>query len=249
MFVTQYAVAGKWHTCLLIRHPCVASLNHAVVGWRRLLTRERQKLRRSLNLSQIFSRSSCHIVNYHSRAEHNHTFNSPRRVYTPPPPPPSLHTSSAATWHMQMDFCGQAAPLYRQSTVSSFHSSNQPDFTTPPQKKKNPLPLLAVRAPLCLRPSLKPVARSAPTSWRRCSDPGPGWMADSGSSCWSTCRPTPRAREPPHSTPWSPPPVAADTQDREREAFNHDDASGARLTTQAMFLSRRRVRGQTSNTV
>lgn len=67
-----------------------------------------------------------------------------------------------------------------------------------------------------------PGARWAPTGWRRCSDPGPGWTAGSGSSCWSTCRPTHPAPEPRRSTPWWPHLVAAENRDnRERTQWRH----------------------------
>lgn len=75
-----------------------------------------------------------------------------------------------------------------------------------------------LRAPLHLQKALWPVAGSAATGWRRCSGPGPGPRADSGSSCWSTCLLTPPAPEPARSTPWWPPLVAADAEThRERE--------------------------------
>lgn len=61
-----------------------------------------------------------------------------------------------------------------------------------------------------------PGARWAPTGWRRCSDPGPGWRAGSGSSCWSTCRLTPPAPEPLRSTPWWPHLVAVENRDTVR---------------------------------
>lgn len=88
--------------------------------------------------------------------------------------------------------------------------------------------LFGSSVPPCLRGPVHqltappPSARSAPRDWPHCCRPGPAWTAGSGSSCWSTCRPDPRAPEPRSSTPSGPPPVAVDTETQTEEMLARD---------------------------
>ncbi len=130
------------------------------------------------------------------------------------------------TWHIQIDFRGLAALLYSTVRVQiTFIQLILNCFSPWPailplwsSLASPPPPSPSIRGPVCLQTSLQPGARSAPTGWRRCSGPGPGWTACSGSSCWSTCRLTPPAPGRRRSTPWWPPLVAVvrETQ-KERE--------------------------------